>query len=290
MLEASVEPILQEFAKEHQLYLDKKGPRYTRGNKVKVTWTDSFDNKHDLDFVLEREGSPTKTGKPVAFIELAWRSYTKHSRNKSQEIQGAIEPLAATYEHLHPFKGVILAGVFTEGALNQLRSRGFKILFFTQDTAIKAFKTVDIDAYFGEATSEAEIAQKIFAWGQLTNEQKAAVGKAWINANINEIGLFLEELKQSITRTIQSIRVLPLYGKTFSLNTLEHAIEFVKNYTEVDQEPLFVRYEIQIAFTDGSLIEGKFLNREKAVEFLRIHQQTLQKPIEHINQPRLDAF
>ena len=88
-------------------------------------------NSHDLDFVLERGGTPDKIGMPVAFIETAWRRYTKHSRNKAQEIQGALEPLAETYRHLAPFKGAVLAGVFTEGALTQLRSLGFTVLYFS---------------------------------------------------------------------------------------------------------------------------------------------------------------
>lgn len=53
-------------------------------------------NAHDLDFVLERGGSDDKIGMPAAFIETAWRRYTKHYRNNAQEIQGALEPLAET--------------------------------------------------------------------------------------------------------------------------------------------------------------------------------------------------
>ena len=96
VLEAAVEPLLRRFAKEHNLYLDKKGPRPARSGK-KVSWTDVRGNTHDLDYVLERNGSDAKIGKPVAFIETAWRRYTKHSRNKAQEIQGALMPLLETH-------------------------------------------------------------------------------------------------------------------------------------------------------------------------------------------------
>ena len=92
VLEQAIEPILCEFAKKQGLYLDKKGPRPARVGQ-KVCWTDLNGNKHDLDFVIEREGSRDRVGVPVAFIEAAWRRYTKHSRNKAQEIQGAILPL-----------------------------------------------------------------------------------------------------------------------------------------------------------------------------------------------------
>ena len=90
LLESVIEPFLSEFAKEKHLYLDyQKNPRKARKGK-KVTWEDPYGNVHDLDYVLEMDGTDTMTGTPVAFIEVAWRRYTKHSRNKAQEIQGAI--------------------------------------------------------------------------------------------------------------------------------------------------------------------------------------------------------
>ncbi len=145
-LEATVEPMLIAFAKEHSLYFDKQGPRTARKGK-KVSWVDKFRNSHDLDFVLEHGGSDRKIGKPVAFIESAWRRYTKHSRNKSQEIQGAILPLYETYNKEVPFIGAILAGDFTEGAITQLKSLGFSVLYFPYETLIKAFSIEGIDAF-----------------------------------------------------------------------------------------------------------------------------------------------
>src|SRR4051812_16570820 len=106
-LEAALEPVLQEVADLHALYLDKKGIRPARRGK-KLTWTDSLGNSHDLDYVLERGGTEDEIGVPVAFIETAWRRYTKHSRNKAQEIQGAILPLLVTHSEAKPFPGAVL--------------------------------------------------------------------------------------------------------------------------------------------------------------------------------------
>src|SRR3989337_2854442 len=138
ILEAAVEPGLRKFAAEHDLYLDQKGKRSARKGK-KATWTDLYGNAHDLDFVLERGGTDKTIGTPVAFIETAWRRYTKHSRNKAQEIQGAIHVLALTHKYSCPFTGAILAGVFTEGALTQLKSLGFHILYFPYNSIVEAF-------------------------------------------------------------------------------------------------------------------------------------------------------
>jgi hypothetical protein len=113
VLERAVEPIVAEQAKKHQLYLDKSGERPCRKG-AKLSWLDVNGNSHDLDFVLERGGTPTVQGVPAAFIEVAWRRYTKHSRAKAQEIQGAIMPLLEKHQKSAPFFGVVLAGVFTQ--------------------------------------------------------------------------------------------------------------------------------------------------------------------------------
>ncbi len=68
LLELALEPHLQKFAKNHKLYLDKKGVRKGRTGK-KVSWFDGNDNKHDLDFVLERGATDDTVGIPVAFID-----------------------------------------------------------------------------------------------------------------------------------------------------------------------------------------------------------------------------
>jgi hypothetical protein len=174
VLEEAIEPPLQRFADERDLYLDKKDSRKAREGR-KVTWTDLHGNAHDLDFVLERGGTDTAIGTPVAFIETAWRRYTKHSRNKAQEIQGAIQALALTYEHCCPFIGAILAGAFTDGALNQLKFLGFHLLFFPYESMIEAFQMVSIDASFDEGTPEKEFRRKLSRWKAASKKAKRGV-------------------------------------------------------------------------------------------------------------------
>ena len=167
VLEAAILTLLTGFAEEHLVFLDKRGPRTARPNQ-KGTWIDINGNKHDLDYVLEKGGSDDQVGRPVAFIEAAWRRYTKHSRNKAQEIQGAIIPLVQTHRNSAPFIGAILAGVFTEGALQQLRSHGFAILYFPYDGIVRAFAQVGIDASFDEGTDEEVFQAKLNQWNALS--------------------------------------------------------------------------------------------------------------------------
>jgi hypothetical protein len=122
MLERAIAPVLQAIADEFGLFLDSKGERKARGTKRKVEWVDGKGNVHDLDFVIESGGSEEQVGSPLAFVEIAWRRYTKHSRNKAQEIHGAIIPLAERYSRYRPFLGVVLGGVFTEGSVNRNNS------------------------------------------------------------------------------------------------------------------------------------------------------------------------
>ncbi|MEC4984659.1 MAG: hypothetical protein SAJ37_10815 [Oscillatoria sp. PMC 1068.18] len=117
LIQAFICETLQKVADDQGLYLDYQKKRQARLGK-KVSWRDRYGNLHDLDYVLEAEGTEEIRGIPTEFIETAWRRYTKHSRNKVQEIEGALIPLADTYSYLHPFLGAILAGVFTSGSLN----------------------------------------------------------------------------------------------------------------------------------------------------------------------------
>ena len=153
LLEEMIHPGLKEFCEGRGLYLDTPGARQARSGK-KVTWTDNFGNKHDLDFVIEKDGTEARRGRPVAFIEAAWRRYTKHSKNKAQEIQGAVLPLAEKHGWDKPFLGVALAGEFTEAAVEQLKSLGFNVLHIPYSTVVDAFAGVGIDVRFDERTPD----------------------------------------------------------------------------------------------------------------------------------------
>lgn len=265
LLELALEPHLQKFARKHKLYLDRKGERKARSGK-KVSWTDSFGNKHDLDFVLERGGTENKTGVPVAFIECAWRRYTKHSRNKAQEIQSAVLPLASKYKSSSPFVGVVLAGEFTEGALNQLKSLGFGVLYFHYDTVIKAFSKFGINAAFDEETAETDFRTKIDSWNKLTN--KAEVAKELLKLNKKGVDEFLGSLSDSVSRYIERIIILPLHGQENVSNSITEAINFLETYAEDNPKLPLSKYEIIIRYNTGDKIEASFKDKKDCMRFL----------------------
>jgi hypothetical protein len=267
VLEETIEPLLRDFATKHGLYLDQKGPRPARPGK-KVSWTDLYGNSHDLDFVLERGGTDKERGTPVAFIETAWRRYTKHSRNKAQEIQGAISVLALTHKLSCPFTGVILAGVFTEGALTQLRSLGYHILYFPYHSIIEAFQVVGVDADFDEDTTENAFRKKIRAWNALGKKARQKVVEKLAQSHKRNIQKFFGELAEAVHRQINRIVVIPLHGQRIEYPSISGAIGFLSSYESMSVQCPVYKFEIQLQYNNGDRIAAEFSTKTAAIEFL----------------------
>jgi hypothetical protein len=265
LLELTIQPSLEKFAKANRLYLDKKGKRKTRKG-AKVSWYDLNNNKHDLDFVLERGGTDSVVGSPVAFIEIAWRRYTKHSRNKAQEIQGAILPLAEKYKNNSPFKGVVLAGEFTKGAIDQLKSLGFAVLYFPYGTVVKAFANFGIDASSNELTTEEDFRIKIDVWK--TSPHKQNIARELVRLNKKEVANFILSLTNSAVRQIEQVWVLPLHGQQSQLTSIAEAISFIRSYSEQTPALPLLKYEIIIKYNTGDRIEASFHDKKDAIAFL----------------------
>lgn len=272
LLEAAIFPTLKNFADENGLYLDHKGKRPSRRG-VKCTWLDNNGNKHDLDYVMELGGTPEQVGTPVAFIEIAWRRYTKHSRNKAQEIQGAIEPLAEKYHQSMPFKGAVLAGEFTSGALDQLQSLGFNIVHFPYSAVVGAFKEVGIDASTYEATPDEVVLRKLRQWERLSKRRKGRVASTLLATRETELKEFLSTLAQSVSRKIEEVIVLPLHGSRLRATSIGDAKTLLEEYDESVAHTQFERYEIRIRFRNKNEITGRFNDKASAIEFLETYRE-----------------
>jgi hypothetical protein len=283
VFELFVRNILSEIAGQHGLYLDYKKPRKARARQTggrdlsKVTWRDSFGNRHDLDYVLERGGTEEALGIPVAFVESAWRRYTKHSKNKVQEIEAAVIPIAQTFSRFQPFCGAVLAGEFTRNALSQLISKGFSVLHVPYSSIIAAFQSVGIDAASEDGpggTKEADFKKKIAAWERLSSVEAADILIArWSEIHASEIALFKQRLIHSISRTVTLVRVTILRGNTVELHDVESAIGYLieeehsgRLRDDAEQRESF---EIQIRFCNEARIEATFPSRQEAIAFLR---------------------
>ena len=268
-LEAALRQPLQRIADEFGLYLDYKHVRPARRGRKKVAWTDLYGNTHDLDYVLEEGGSENTRGRPRAFIETAWRRYTKHSRNKAQEIQGAISPLAMTYQQSRPFLGVVLAGDFTQGSLDQFRSHNFNVAYCPYKTILQAFASEAIDVSSDEATSEAKLQRKVDAFDLLPRIQRERIAEEIRKLHADQFVPFFRTLRLCLNRIVKHIFVLPLSGASYKFDSIEDAVRFVSEYDQSASVSDFARYELNIRFSNGDEVRATYQNRERAVEFLQ---------------------
>ena len=268
-LEALVRKPLLTIAKEFGLYLDYKHARAARNRKKKVAWTDLYGNTHDLDYVIEEGGSEDTRGRPRAFIETAWRRYTKHSRNKAQEIQGAIAPLAETFHTHGPFLGVILGGDFTNGALDQFRSHGFNVAYCPYDTVVDAFAKVGIDVSSDEGSSAAVLERKVRAYNQLSSARRVRIADEIQTLHADQFDLFFRNLRDCLRRFVQHVFVLTLSGTSHQFDRVDDAIRFIADHDQAEPASDFVRYELNVRYSNGDDIRASFASRERGVEFLR---------------------
>jgi len=284
IFELFVRDMLKSIADKHALYLDYKKPRRARAKQgsrdlSKVTWQDSYGNRHDLDYVLERGGTEDRLGVPVAFIESAWRRYTKHSKNKVQEIEAAVLPIALTFSRHQPFCGSVLAGEFTGSALAQLESKGFSILHIPYESILDAFNEVGIDASsVDRITSEDEFRRKIQQWEQLP--QPATVErfrKALYRLHAAEVAEFQARLEASLLRGVVSVRLAVLRGYVVECSDVASAIDYLiederthRVREDAEEREMF---EIVVRFNNAAKIEATFPSRQEAIAFLRTFEK-----------------
>jgi hypothetical protein len=277
VFETFVRNILEDIAKRHELYLDFKRPRQARHGQGKVTWQDGYGNKHDLDYVLERGGSEETRGTPAAFIELAWRRYTKHSKNKVQEIEASVMPVALTFSRHQPFLGAVLAGEFTKNALHQLETKGFTVLHVPYESVLTVFKEFGIDASSEDGTggtTEKQFREKIKQWELLQHPKTTNdLVKKLQFLHKREIADFKNHLEAAITRLVSSIRLIVFRGHSVECSDIESAIVYLieeeKSYQLHENDESRESFEIQIRFNNGAKIDATFPKRTEAIVFLR---------------------
>jgi len=265
LLELAIQPHLEKFAKKNKLFLDKKGKRKARTG-LKVSWSDGKGNKHDLDFVLERGGTENKIGQPVAFVESAWRRGTRHSKNKVQEIQAAINPIVLHNKSTICFKGAVLGGDFTNSSMSQLLSDGFAVLYFPTELFVKAFKKYNLDILSDDETEEAEFKTRILAWENF--QKKEELCKALLNLNKTAANEFFASFSKSVSRFIERIIILPLHGQEAISNSITEAIDFLQDYSENKSKLQLSKYEIIIRYNNGDKIEASFKDKNDTISFL----------------------
>jgi hypothetical protein len=261
-----LKPRLEEFANTKNYYLDWQRSRPARSGK-KVTWKDKYGNKHDLDFVIESDGTDDQLGRPVAFIESAWRRYTKHSKNKAQEIEGAL--LSIVELHHAPFYGVVLAGEFTKPALDQLRNNGFAIIYIPYKDVVAAFKEIDFDVAFDETTADEIYTAASNRLVALNSSEKDNLRQALMRVSKQQVDRFMDTLINCLERFISQIIIMPLFGTRYEFKNIDDALTELKTVDIDRASGEFERFEVIIDYSNSDKIQATFQDKILLADFLR---------------------
>ena len=161
-----------------------------------------------------------------------------------------------------------MAGEFTQGALEQLKSLHFNVVHIPYPAVIAAFQQVNIDAYTHEGIPDEVVLEKIQQWDQLSSQKKRLVAKTLFASQEEEVSQFYDALAQTVTRKIDEIIILPLHGLRFRTTSISEAKALLEDYNENSTQSRFERYEVQIRFMNNNEIIGKFNDKPSAIEFL----------------------
>lgn len=270
MEEAFFEMLLP-LAGEFSLYVDRQGPRNPARKGKFVTWVDDNKNKHNLDFVLERGGSVEVVGAPVAFIESAWRRYTKHSVNKAGEIANALVPLRRTYVASRPFLGALVAGEWTQGGITQMESQAINVLHLPMSTIIEAFATEGVDVYFAEDTEADYMHAQVGAWNALGEKGQKRVISALRAKAADQFSEYMKKLRDHLSRKVESVLILSLHGKMQKVSSVPEALSLLSAMQI--EEPRFaemglIRIEVQVRYSNQDKIDASFTALADAIIWL----------------------
>lgn len=268
LFEESLVEYLKPLAENKGFYLDYRHARAARGGGKEVIGLDEDGNKHKLDIVIEENGSEEKLGIPRAFIEMAWRRYTKHSKAKAQEIAGAILPLVNTYKQHCPFYAAVLSGEFTQNSITQLESQGFYVVHIPYEDMCILFKeVVGIDIAWEQNTPDAQIERIAKYVEALTDKNIKDLKKSFYSRNKEKLKGLAEAVEEYLDQQVTQILVIPIHGKGQILLSVDDAVEFIRNYDEDSKAPI-LRYEITIKYSNDDEFTMKCSSKLKAIQFL----------------------
>ena len=272
LFEETIKDVLEPITIQNGLYLDYKKERHARDMKKEVIGKDLLGNDHKLDYVIEKGGTEENFGMYIAFIEIAWRRYAKHSKNKAEEIGDVLDVMYKTYSNQHPFKGAVLAGVFTKPSIAQLKSKGITIAYIDYESIVGLFHNkYQIDIRWDEKTETEEITRILSQVEHLISDKKETIKKDIVSENRQIFGEFILELKKSIERKVQKIIVIPLHGESNTFFDSYKAITFLNSYDEMTKQSYgFKSYKIYVEYSENvGEINANFINKNDAIEFIQ---------------------
>jgi len=182
-------------------------------------------------------------------------------------------PIAEQYIWDKPFLGAVLAGVFTDGSINQMKSSGFEVLLFPYTSIVESFKAIQIDVKFDEKTPDSKFNTAVKKISKLRARDWEEVKKQLIDTNEVALKNFLNNLKATLGREIQKIILIPLFGEEKAFNKMEQAVDFINKFDPKKGNGEFRKYEAIVKYTNGDEIQGSFINKGDLINFLQYVSQ-----------------
>ena len=245
-------PLLNEIAKELDLYLDHRFRERNSREGSKIIWEDENGNKVDYDFVLELNGSDNKEGIPVGFVEVFWRRGARHSKDKARDDSGKLMPMRQTYPTAR-YLGVAACGSLTEPAREYIKLRDIDLFYVPKSKIIEAFSKNELTIDYPDKLSEEEKAKLAEEFGNgfdnkmkknVSDTLKKVIGKATIQS-------YKSKISSSLSALPQEIRFQEANKSEYqSFESIKKATEFLKDpefeYKEGDES-----YIYEITYSDG---------------------------------------
>ena len=134
---------------------------------------------------------------------------------------------------------------------------------------MRDFQAEGVDIRFGEKTPT-----KWFDNTMNTIEGRGAALKEALIARIRasnrvQFDAFLERLRVKLSRYVEKLVVVPLFGTEEMFDSLTDAIEFVSFHRPESGSGVFRGFEISVKYSNGDRMDATFTNLQDAENFLQ---------------------
>ncbi|WP_404439149.1 hypothetical protein [Stutzerimonas chloritidismutans] len=260
--------LLDQVAKELNLFLDSRFKARACRRGKKILWNDLDGNRVDYDFVLELGGNETQKGIPLAFFETFWRRGARHSKDKARDDSGKLGPMRNTYPTARVL-GIIAAGDFTHPAQELVRSRGIDLFYIPKKKICEAWASAGINIDYLDNANEmdkalianhAEAHLSAHLKEKIKQDLLASVGASVFDSYIQRIiaGLAALPMEFHITSF--------LIGEPVIFTSAEEALNFLKADHRPESAKMNRLFNYQVVFSDGAIFDRSELPPSTAIE------------------------
>lgn len=265
-----VYPLLQSVATELNLFVDSRFiERTVRAGKL--IWSDVDENKVDYDAVLEMEGSLTKRGIPVAFIECFWRRGSRHSKDKARDDSGKLMPMKDTYPTAR-FLGIVSAGDFTNPARELVLTRGIDLFYIPKAKIVQSFEQCGLIMDYPDKLPEDQKAALVQEFELNFTDSKKIEVKVKLHQLVGLIAIngYIDRVRSRLAALPQEIRfILRQDSQPICFESVDEASKFFDT-PDFQMEFPIESYIYEVTYSDGSEFSKQV---ESLVDLKVLHSQ-----------------